>query len=142
MKKFKFRLEKVLGFRTLLKKESELELAKRNSDLAKAQEKLENILSEQDNAKNLPTNVMSMSEVVLNKNYHEALQEALVRQRLMVLETAKTVEIARDIYLERLKEEEVLKNLKDKKKEEHTLESKKEENKNLKDYVAQRYKQR
>lgn len=141
MKRFKFRLEKVLGFRTMLKKESELELAKRNSDLANAHEKLENIIDKQDSAQDFPNMVLPMSELILNKEYHQALQDALVRQRLVVLEVAKTVEVARDFYLERLKEEEVLNKLKERRKEEHALDEKREDNKLLKNYVSQRYKQ-
>lgn len=141
MKKFKFRLEKVLGFKGVLKKESELELARRNSDLANAHEKLENIMSEQDATEGFPNKILPMTELILNKDYHQALQEALERQRLIVIEVAKTVEVARDMYLERLKEEEVLKKLREKRNDEHLTQEKREENKLLKNYVAQKYKQ-
>ncbi len=141
MKKFKFRLEKVLGYKNVLKKESELELVRKNSDLANAHEKLENIIAEQDATKDFPNKVLPMTELILNKDYHQALQEALERQRLIVIEVAKTVEIARDMYLERLKEEEVLRKLREKRNNEHLIEEKKEENKLLKNYVAQKYKQ-
>jgi flagellar FliJ protein len=137
--KFKFRLEKVREYKTQLKKESELELVQRNNQLLTESEKMAAILHSQDNATLPSEGVMSMAELMLNKEYHQFLQEALVEQRLQVEAATQAVEEAMEIYTEKAKEVKTLDVLKAKRKEEFDTEKSKEEKKTSDKLVVMRH---
>ncbi|MBP9837625.1 MAG: flagellar export protein FliJ [Proteobacteria bacterium] len=138
MKKFNFRLQRVLDFRHTLTKDKERELALKNHQLNEEEGKLNNILDEQ-NTTQIPERPMSMAEMSLTKKYIESLQIELVKQRLIVQEAKEAVEMAREVYLEKYKEEETLNRLKDKKISEHKDEKLRSDKKELSDMVVQRY---
>jgi flagellar FliJ protein len=101
MKKFRYRLEKVLDFREGEKKERERELAQKNSELRDAEQRLDQIIKAQDSA-TLPIAVeLSMSEVMLQRDFQQGLRVLLEEQRQLIQEAAKAVEDARNAYLER-----------------------------------------
>lgn len=139
MKKFRFRLQRVLDYRTSLKKEKERELAVKNAELHAAEERKESILKEQDGIMLPAEGEITMAELQLTKDYQAYLQESLVHQRLLVLEAAGAVELARDAYIEKAVEAETLETLKAKKLAEHTVERRREERKELNDLTVQRH---
>ena len=138
MKKFRFRLERVLDYRHILKKECERELAVKNNELAEAEELLEQILQEQDSCQ-AREDVVSMAELALNTYYQERLQEMLIQQRVLVLEATDAVEQARDAYLERALEAEVLDKFKERKREQFEEERKRHERRELDNSVIVRH---
>ena len=139
MKKFKFRLQRVLDYRNSVKKEKERELAQRNAELHAAEERRNSIMEEQDNVSLPMEGEITMAELQLTKDYQAYLHESLIYQRLLVLEAAGAVEAARDAYIEKAIEAETLETLRKKKVEEHKTERRREERKQLNDLTVQRH---
>ena len=139
MKKFKFRLQRVLEYRHTLTKDKERELALKNRELRDAEDGVTFLIEAQDKAELAEEGVMTMAELALRGEYLEALQQSLVQQRLMVLQAVDAVDAAREAYREKAIEEETLETLKEKQQEEHKETSRKEERKGLNDMVVQRH---
>lgn len=139
MKKFKFRLQRVLEYRHTLTKDKERELAMRNGELHEAEGGLEMILDAQDRDGGVAAGVMSMAELALRGEYYEALQQSLVRQREVVEQAVQAVDAAREAYRVKAIEEETLETLKDKKLAEHHELARKDERKQLDSLVVQRH---
>jgi len=140
VKKFKYRLERVLDFRESERKDRELILAVKNSELHSAEGRLDQIVQMQDSA-TLPENTeLSMAELTLQRQFQMGLREMLERQRVMILEAAEAVEMARDAYLEKAVEAETLQTHKDKKKAEHQEERKHSERRAADEMTVQRFK--
>jgi flagellar export protein FliJ len=129
MKKFNFRLERVLDHRNSVKKEKAGELAAKNRDLFDAEKRVEDIIAAQDAVEHPDEQLLTMAEIALSGKYQEALRDALVAQRLAVLEAKDAVEAARQAYVEKAVEAEVLETLRQKMLDEHNLESKRNERK-------------
>ena len=129
MKKFKFRLERVLEFRDSLKKSKKRELSIKQGELNNAETRVEDILKTQDSSTTPGDELLSMADLKLAGEYQESLREALIHQRLLVIEAADAVEKARDAYLEKAVEAEMLESLKRKKLEEHKEEVRRAERK-------------
>ena len=139
MKKFKFRLQRVLEYRHTLTKDKERELAMRNGELHEAEGGLEMILDAQDRDGGVAAGVMSMAELALRGEYYEALQSSLIRQREVVEQAVKAVDAAREAYRVKAIEEETLETLKEKKVNEHHELARKDERKQLDSLVVQRH---
>ena len=139
MKRFQFRLQRVLEYRQTLTKQSERELAIKNAQLHEARSDLEMILTEQDRAEDVADGVTTMAELAMRGNYYEALQQSLVKQRELVVEATQAVDMAREVYREKAMEEKSLDTLKDKRKAEHREAVKKDERKQLDNLVVQRH---
>lgn len=139
MKKFRFRLQRVLDYRISLRKDKERELALKNAELRNAEDRLVAIINEQDR-NGLPENgEVTLAELQLTREYQQYLQESLIEQRLLVLEATSAVEAARDAYIEKAIEAETLETLKKKKIAEHKDEARREERKELNDLTVQRH---
>lgn len=80
-----------------------------------------------------------MAEMSSLGEYYEALQRALVQQRLLVLQAREAVDAAREAYRVQAIEEETLQTLKDKRKEQYREEVRKHERKVLDEIVTQRH---
>ncbi|MFN8388998.1 MAG: flagellar export protein FliJ [Bdellovibrionota bacterium] len=139
MKKFKFRLQRVLEYRHQLTKEKERLLALRNAELREAEDTLQMILSEQDRSTGFEEGILSMAELSLMGDYQQALQSALVKQRLLVLQATDAVDEAREAYREKAIEEESLEKLRERKVDEFKEERRKNERKELDSLVVQRH---
>jgi len=140
MKRFKFRLQRVLDFKTTEKRETERELAQRNHELHSAEIRLEAIRKAQDLAR-LEAETTA-AELILHGSYQARLREALVEQRLMVLDAARAVEEARDAYTAKAIETETLENVKDRRQTEHKEELEREKRKVVDQIVVQRHRLR
>jgi flagellar FliJ protein len=138
MKKFRFRLERVLDYRTIVKKEKERELAVKNHELVEAEELLEQIV-EEHNSCQVAEGAQTMAELALGAHYQERLQEMLIQQRVLVLEATDAVEQAREAYLEKALEAEVLDKFKGRKREEFKEERKRHERRELDNSVIVRH---
>ncbi len=139
-KKFKFRLQKVLEYRELLKRESERELGMKNSELQKAEQRVEDIIAAQE-ASPPPhsDDTMSMAELVLSGEYQLRLQEELLEQRLLVVEAIEAVEVARDQYIEKAMEAQILDKLKDRRLKEYLQNNRREDRKVMDELSIQRH---
>ncbi|MCB0358144.1 MAG: flagellar export protein FliJ [Bdellovibrionales bacterium] len=139
MKRFKFRLQKVLDYREAQKREQAHELARRNGQLSELEQRLEAILEAQDHCEDAVGQVVSMSELSLGLDYRSRLQHELERQHELIQEAVQAVEAARDAYIERVKETESLEVVKRRRKEEFHTEKKRRERKELNDLVVSRH---
>ena len=139
MKRFRFRLQKVLEYREGLRKESERELAFKNRELFEREERLRGIMAEQDRAGGVGEKLTTMAEVLLHGDYYRYLQQSLVDQRERVKEATEAVDAAREAYLARAVEEEKLSTLKEKKHEEFKEERAKAERKQLDELTVTRF---
>jgi flagellar FliJ protein len=138
MKKFKFRLEKILQYREIIKTEKKRELSLRLGVLREAEVKLESLFSAQA-VNNMPQDaVCSADEFFMRGQYSTRLKEEIVKQRLVIIEAEKKVEEARLAYIEAAKETKTLDMLKDKKKEQYEELVRHEESKILDETVTQR----
>ena len=138
MKRFKFRLQRVLDYRTALKKEQERLLAERNHSLRTAEGIVQEILNAQENSP-APAETQTMAEMALIGAYQQRLTEELLEQRILVLEAAKAVEEAREAYIERAVEAESLERLKSRNLEEHKEEQHRSDRKQVNEIVVQRH---
>ena len=138
MKKFKFRLEKVLQYREIIKTEKKRELSLRLAILREAEDKLDALVSAQlEN--NVPQDaVLSANEYLMRGQYGARLKNEIIKQRLVIIEAEKKVEEARLEYIEAAKETRTLDMLKDKKKEQYEELVRHEESKILDETVTQR----
>ena len=138
MKKFLFRLQRVLEFRNLVKKEKERELARRHMELHEAQARLDQIIEAQEHAL-MPQQHITIAELNLIGDYRKYLQEALIKQRLLVIEATEAVEKAREAYIEKALEAETLEGVKERRQAEFKDECRKEERKSLDKLTVQRH---
>lgn len=139
MKKFKFRLERVLNFKNSEKSEHKRALSIKNQDLHEAEDTLEEIISAQDSSAPVVSDTTTMADYHLQGVYQRSLQEALLNQRLLVLEASRAVELARDAYIEKKIEAETLESLREKKHEQFRIELSKREQKQIDEMVVQRH---
>lgn len=138
MKKFIFRLEKVLHFRVLIKDEKKRELGKWLSLLYEAAQRLENLQAAQLANVMASERVLHVEEVVMHGLYAERLKAEIEAQKQRIAELEIEVERARNEYIEASKEVEVLEKLKARKKEEYIHDMDLIEGKELDEFGIQR----
>ncbi len=139
MKKFKFRLQKVLQFREVVKTEKKRELTAKLAILKEAEDKLEDYFMEQA-ANNMPDQeVVDAGLFFLKGQYSTRLKEAIIKQRLVILEAEKKVEESKQEYIEASREVKTLDMLKTKKMEQYNDYVKQEEDKFLDEITTQRF---
>lgn len=138
MKKFKFRLEKVLQYREIVKGEKKRELSLKLAILREAEDKLDALFKAQAE-NNMPDGgTVNANVYFLRGQFATRVKEAIVRQRLVIIEAEKQVEVARNIYIEASREVKTLEMLKAKKQEQYMEYVKDEEAKFLDEIVTQR----
>ncbi len=123
MKKFNFRLQRVLDYRNTLKKEKELELAQRNATLFSEEEKFESLERLYDDI-SPEKEIVTMAELALKGNYQQYLRDALDEQQTLVNEAIVAVDSAREAYIEKAVESKTLEMLKDRQSSQHKEEQK------------------
>jgi flagellar FliJ protein len=138
MKKFKFRLEKILHYRDGIKQERLRELQLANQQLRAAEEKLEE-LRDAFLKNDMPDgNILSVEEVYIRSAYGERLKSEIERQLVLIEQCQAVVEQARAIYIEASREVEVLVKLKERKQEAFNVFVAKQEEIFLDELVTQR----
>ncbi len=138
-KRFRFRLQRILQFRETEKNERARLLAERNRELFDANTRLDDILQAQEGANPPEEQAATMAEFLLQGDYQARLREALIEQRLLVLEAAKAVEDAREAYIEKSRETESLERVKAKRREIFEEEKRHDERKEQDNLTVQRY---
>ena len=137
MKKFKFRLERVLHYRILVKEEKRKVLLQKNYELRTAQDRLESLLGS-ERANVLAVGVMSVAQVQLAGAYAGWLEQAVTSQRLAIIRVQEEVEVAMADYIEASKDARSLETLKERKQVEHQVMVEQEEAKFLDELSTQK----
>lgn len=138
MKKFKFRLEKVLQHRDVIKEEKLRELKSATQKLREAEDKLDFLEQEFEGNKAIEDSALRIEEVLIRSNYSVRLKSEIESQKIAILKAQELVEDARKIYIEASQESEVLVKLKERKKEVYNHEMQHEEEKFLDELTTQR----
>jgi len=135
MKKFKFRLQRVLDFRKIFKREKQRVLNEKNHALNMAKERLDFLNSCERENLIKQEQILNVAEVELSANYAARLREEIVHQRLAIIHAEDEVEKALAEYIEAAKEEKALIKLKEKKISEYREYLDVEERKALDDFT-------
>ena len=137
MKRFRFRLEKVLHFRTLVREEKRRELMLRNLKLQEARQLLEVLIQMALSNTIAQGRIMRVEEVVLAGLFAERIKVQIEQQRQEVVAAEEEVRKAMDAYIEASKEARSLEMLKERKLQEYTEYFHKEEEKFLDELSVQ-----
>ncbi len=119
MKKFKFRLERVLRYRRVVRDEKLRDLMLKNAKLREKQDRLATL--EEAVRRNSPEGdgVMLVESLYMRGLYAARLKEEIINQRLTILDSENEVQQALAVYVEASKEVKSLESLKDKRKSEY-----------------------
>lgn len=122
MKRFKFRLEKVLNFRVSIKHDCERALQQENFRLAEANTELQNLENNARRNDIAQNQVQDAAMFLLQGDFREWTKRAIEVQRRNIKEQEEKVEKARQAYIEAAREAEVLEKLKAKRKQQYNEE--------------------
>lgn len=138
MKKFKFRLEKVLQYRNMIREEKRRALAIRNQELAAARVRLDDLEASAAANKIASDAIMNVEELYLKGAYSERLKDEIIAQRLTIIEAEKMAEEARQEYITASRDAEALEKLKGQKLAEYQEYVFKEDEKFLDELTTQK----
>jgi flagellar FliJ protein len=138
MKRFNFRLQRVLDIRERFRDEMRQELVQKNFERDQEQRTLEDLDHEFLRSKVADGGTYSAGELVLVGAYSLRLKEAIEEQRLRVAAAEKAAEEARERYIEASKEAQALEKLKEKRHQEYVEETLKEEGNQLDEFAVLR----
>lgn len=138
MKKFKFRLAKVLEHRATLTAEFRRELMFKNRELQEAEEKLGELLESVAGNTLASDTQMSSDLVELAGMYTQRLKREIDAQRFAIVDAREAVEVAQNDYIEAKKEERVLVTLEERQRAEYMAIVAKHEQSALDELVTQR----
>jgi flagellar export protein FliJ len=119
MKKFKFRLERILQFRLAVKDERLRELTLKNMKLKEEQGRLEALEQAVERNQNASEGVQLVESFYMRGLYAARLKEEIVNQRLAIIKCEDEVQVAMAAYIEASKELKSLTTLKDRKRAEY-----------------------
>lgn len=137
MKKFDFRLNKVLDYRENRRKESKEELAQRNNELQEVVKQIDFITREQNKLAEKDNTSLDVAELLLSSGYQDKLLSRLKEQKVFEQKAQGEVDLARENYIAKSRDVKALELLKNRKLEEHKVDVKRSERKIL-DEVAHR----
>ena len=129
MPKFKFRLEKVKQYRELIKKNAERVLLEKRQLADQAEETLHLLTEEKNRIKLEAVDILTAGDLQILDSYEEFLLQLMKNQKQVVEDTAIAVEQAREIFIDKAKDERALSLLKDRKYEEYLEEEKRKQKK-------------
>lgn len=138
MKKFKFRLEKVLQYRSTVRDEKRREFGMAMQKLRDAEERLIFLKQEFEANKISDLEILLVEEIHIRGAYAERLKRETEEQLQFIERVKEEVEIARLAYIEATHEVGVLEKLKEKKQQVHTEMVAKAEENFLDELVTQR----
>ena len=138
MKRFKFRLQRILDIREQIRDEARQELGRRNAVLAHEQSVLRGLEAELLRLNAGENGIVTASELLLTGAYAQRIQKVIEQQALKVEEARKAVVEAQERYIQANKDAEALEMLKEKRKAEYDHEVLKEEINQLDEVATQR----
>ena len=142
MKKFKFRLQKVLDYREADKRDKKRELGMRNKDLREAEEVYDSLIDAHDELADAHAAVLNMAELQALGAYQQRLVQCIEEQENKVREATMAVEQAREYYLRSAVDAGALNLVLERKKGEWTYEWKRSERKFANEVAIQRHNRR
>jgi flagellar FliJ protein len=138
MKKFRFRLERVLQYREIVKDERRRELLQANYALRAAEELLRDLEAAQRSGGFEEGRIVSVEEVRLEGLFKARLEAQILQQREVVTAAENDVVAARGRYIEAAKESKALETLKDRRKTQYAEYIAKEDEKFLDELTIQK----
>lgn len=138
MKKFKYRLDRVLNYRQTVKGEKKRELYQKNMSLLEAERHLKWLEDAALNNRLSESGEIAANLLYLAGLFGARLEREIVDQESAVAEASEEVETARQAYIEAAKEAEALVILKQKRFNEYLDYVNKEDNKQLDELVVQK----
>jgi len=138
MKRFSFRLQRVLELRERIRDERRQELVLKNMERDNAQHHLAYLEQEYTNAGLHDGGTYSAAELVLRGDYSSRLKQEIAAQLVRVEEVTRAAEEARERYVEASKEAQAIEKLKDRRKQEYQEAVLKEEGGQLDELAVQR----
>jgi flagellar export protein FliJ len=138
MKRFNFRLQRVLEIRDRFRDERRQELGQRNFELDRERRILGDLDQEFLRSKVEEGGTYSASELLLVGEYSVRLKEDIEQQQLRVAAAEQAAEEARERYIEASKETQALEKLKERRREEYVEQALKEEGSQLDEFAVQR----
>ncbi len=139
MKKFRFRLERVLQYRLVVKKEKHRDLIREQMRLQEHLTQLRSLEIELQNTGVADGSVMLARDVMAIGEYAARLRSDITQTQDEIAEAQKRVEKAAEIYREAAKEAEALEKLKSRKSAEFQAYVLKEEEKFLDELAVMRF---
>lgn len=140
MKRFSFRLQRVLDIRSRIRDERRQELGARQAELQREETLLAELEAELLLTRIEEGGTYSASELQMVGAYAIRLRSQIERQLSRIEVAKQAVEEARVRYIEATKDTQVLEKLKEKRREEYTQEVLLEEGRNLDEVAVQRFK--
>ena len=118
MKKFRFRLERVLQYRELVKRDRKRDLLHKTNELLEEKQRLGQ-LEQAWEGNQVAAGWVTVELLQLVEQYSLRLKDEIERQEQRVEKAAQALEEARNAYIEAAKDAEALNTLKRKKREEY-----------------------
>lgn len=119
MKRFKFRLQRVLDMRVQIRDKARQELVRRNSERDHELSVLAHLEEEYRRVTMVEGGMYSASQVVLFGAYGERLEVAIKNQKLVVAKAIEDASVAQARYVETSRDAKALEMLREKKLKEH-----------------------
>lgn len=138
MKKFVFKLERILKYRQLIKDEKKKELILKNQILKKEEDRL-NTLSRLMEENKIGEGYININFLLLSGQYSVYLAEEIKNQKEVIKKSINDVEVAKNEYLLASKDSRALELLREKQETEYEKNLLKEEEKESDDTVIQRF---
>jgi flagellar FliJ protein len=138
MKRFTFRLQRILDIREQIRDEARQELGRRNARLAQEQGVLAGLEAELLRLSSSADGIVTAGELLLTGAYALRVQKMIEQQVVKVEEARQAVVEAQERYIQANKDARALEMLKDKKRAEYDQEMLKEEISQLDEVAVQR----
>jgi flagellar protein FliJ len=139
MKKFRFRLERILHYRDLVRDEKKKVLLERRIALQDAEGKLLDLQRSRD-TNHPPEHAQSVEMFVLGDFYGTGIVKRIEQQYQVIEECQHAVDVAYQEYVQAVQEAEALTRLKERRLEEYKEEYNREEQQHVDETVIQRAK--
>ena len=138
MRRFSFRLQRVLDIREQIRDELRQELVRKNHERDEELQVLARLEQESLQIKIEEGGTYSASELVMFGAYSVRLKQLMEQQQQRVAAAIKQVEEAKERYIEASKEAKALEMLRQKRREEYTEQQLKEDGRQLDELAIQR----
>lgn len=138
MKRFRFRLQRVLDIRVQIRDEARQELVRCNAERDHQMHILANLQDEFSKLGLKEGGMYSASDISSLGAYSERLTIAIDQQKIVVAEAIRVADLAKERYIETSKEAKAMEMLRDKKLEEHKADQLREETALLDELAGQR----
>ena len=139
MKKFRYRLERVLHFREIVRVEKQRELALRQQELQASVDHLAALAKAELELGLTDGEVLRVEDLGLKATYAAWIQDETVKTRLLIIDQQEKVEQARLAYIEAAKDAKTLATHREKKFGEYREDVLKHDEKTLDELATQRY---